>query len=217
MNIIGFLARQNVEFDRAVERVVDVKAMLAQARQRNYDLTTAVSVLTTGDYDALPTSLSDPYKEQLRLADQDVLDVLEDMNQAIRWRLACIESVPRPMRDYTIADGRATFTVADSWQAVMTYGGDAEDDNTQWYLLDLTFLFRVKDARGGQSHFDWYRTSANRKCSFRTDSNRTNEGAHHRALQPRARPCRFRHQCSSRASVSLSSSVFSLWSLTGKH
>lgn len=174
-NIIGFLGRQNLEFDRAVQNIAAVKSMLAGARQRNYDLVTAVSVLTTGDYTALPASLSDPYKGVQTLSNDDALAILNDMNIAIKWRLACIESVPRAMRSYTIGgcrshacsklkesrtdarwllspdDGRATFRIDGMWEAAFTYGGDQDDENTQWYLLDLKFLFQVKDARGKYS------------------------------------------------------------------
>lgn len=49
------------------------------------------------------------------------------------------------------ADGRATFRVEGMWEASLTYGGDNDDADAQWYLLSLKFLFRVRDALGGEA------------------------------------------------------------------
>jgi hypothetical protein len=35
------------------------------------------------------------------------------------------------------------------WEGTLTYGGANDDPTAEWYLLSLTFLFRVRDARGG--------------------------------------------------------------------
>ncbi|KAL8292356.1 hypothetical protein RQP46_001822 [Phenoliferia psychrophenolica] len=148
MNIIGFLARQNFEFDHTVDSLTEVKTMLAGARVRNYDLPTAITVLTTGTYTGLPSILADSFAQPTTLPDEVVLRTLQELDDVLRWRLSCVEVVPRQMRRYWIADGRVTFHVAGLWEASLTYGGASEDETAEWYLLSVKFLFRVKDARG---------------------------------------------------------------------
>ncbi|KAK4703340.1 mediator of RNA polymerase II transcription subunit 14, partial [Phenoliferia sp. Uapishka_3] len=149
MNIIGFLGRQNLEFDRAVNSLTEVKTMLAGARIRNYDLPTAITVLTTGTYTGLPSIFSESFAQPLTLPDEVVLRTLEELDDVLRWRLNCVEVVPRKMRSYRIGDGRVTFRVEGMWEASLTYGGESEDEAAEWYLLSVKFLFNVKDVRGG--------------------------------------------------------------------
>ncbi|KAM0789552.1 hypothetical protein ACM66B_000363 [Microbotryomycetes sp. NB124-2] len=151
MDIVGFLARQNYEFDHSVSSLTEIKQMLAGARVRNYDIPTALSVLTTGTYTRLPSAIKEGFLAPERLSDSDVLDTLSQMDDVLRWRLACVESLPIQMRQYSIHDGRATFRVNNLWEADFTYGGDSDSTTAQWYLLSLKFLFRVKDARGAWS------------------------------------------------------------------
>ncbi|KAK4054165.1 mediator complex subunit [Microbotryomycetes sp. JL201] len=151
MDIVGFLARQNFEFDNAVTSLTEIKSMLAGARVRNYDIPTALSVLTTGTYTRLPSAIKEGFLAPEKLNDQDVLDTLAQVDDVLRWRLACVESLPIQMRRYRIHDGRATFRVNNLWEADFTYGGDSGSETGQWYLLSLKFLFRVSDARGAWS------------------------------------------------------------------
>ena len=68
------------------------------------------------------------------------------------------EHVPEPMTrvPWRIGDGRVVFTVPGMWEATLTYGGGPEEDDegqeqAEWFLLGVTFLFRVADARGCES------------------------------------------------------------------
>jgi hypothetical protein len=144
---------------------------MIEDRVRNSDLPTAITVLTTGDYSGLPTCIDDAFSRSEPLADEIVLKTLEEMNDVLRYRLALLEKLPRKMRAYRIgtsvalsesltgsadgeiyiiADGRVTFKMEGMWEADMTYGGDNEDINAQWYLLSIKFLFRVMDSQGGK-------------------------------------------------------------------
>ncbi|TNY21035.1 mediator of RNA polymerase II transcription subunit 14 [Rhodotorula diobovata] len=158
MNLVGFLSRQNHAVDSSVAALADTATMLAAARVRNYDLATALDVLTLGTYPSLPASLSDRFHAGAAapLSDDQVLDTLRDVDDVLRWRLVMRrEHVPEPMTrvPWRIGDGRVVFTVPGMWEATLTYGGGPEEDDegqeqAEWFLLGVTFLFRVADARG---------------------------------------------------------------------
>lgn len=161
MNLVGFLSRQNHAVDSSVAALADTATMLAAARVRNYDLATALDVLTLGTYPSLPASLSDRFHAGAAapLSDDQVLDTLRDVDDVLRWRLVMRrEHVPEPMTrvPWRIGDGRVVFTVPGMWEATLTYGGGPEEDDegqeqAEWFLLGVTFLFRVADARGCES------------------------------------------------------------------
>ena len=133
-----------------------IKSMVASLRRsrsfdrvRNYDLPTAITVLTTGTYPDLPSILQEQFVQPALLPDALVLKTLAQMDEVLRYRLAMVEKLHRKMKGYRIADGRATFRSEGMWEASFAYGGD-NDEEAEWYLLSVTFLFRVSEASGGQ-------------------------------------------------------------------
>lgn len=123
---------------------------LAPSRVRNYDLPTSLSVLRTGTYTRLPSVIREGFSQPEKLDDETVLRTLSELDGVLRWRLACVERIPSKMSKYWIADGRAWFRVEGMWEASFTYGGAEAEEEGEWYLLSLKFLFRVRDARGGE-------------------------------------------------------------------
>ncbi|GAA5826413.1 hypothetical protein JCM11251_002355 [Rhodosporidiobolus azoricus] len=178
MNIIGFLSSQNHLLTSTISSLTETSSLLPGARVRNYDLSTSLSVLTTGSYPALPSVVREEFANQGKMRDEEVLGVMKDVDEALRWRLVMgKEWVPRGMKQaaWRIADGRVTFSVPGLWEASFTYSGDGSSDSegeegdgdageggkpqedssgaatevpAEWFLLSLRFLFRVKDARG---------------------------------------------------------------------
>ncbi|KAI5477894.1 Mediator complex, subunit Med14 [Pseudohyphozyma bogoriensis] len=155
MNIIGFLGRQNFAFDSTIASLTDAKSSLSSARVRNYDIPTALSVLTSGTYTRLPGVLEEEFGRDKALSDEEALKVLGETDEVLRWRLGVKEVLPRGMRDYWIADGRATFVVSGVWEASFTYASNTtsqvstdDEEEGEWFLLSLRFLFKVMDARG---------------------------------------------------------------------
>lgn len=167
MNLVGFLSRQNHAVDHAVHSLEHAATQLAAARLRNYDLDSALAVLTSGTYRALPLALSHPFTASGPLTDTEVVDTLHDVDNVLRWRLVIgLDHVPLAMRrvPWRVADGRVVFTVPGLWEAAFTYGGAADDpdeddpdarahETAEWFLLRVKFLFRVRDARGSASPF----------------------------------------------------------------
>lgn len=163
-------------------------------RVRNYDLPTSLSVLRTGTYTRLPAVIREGFSQPEKLDDETVFRTLAELDNVLRWRLACVERIPSKMSQYWIADGRAWFRVEGMWEASFTYGGGEAEETAEWYLLSLKFLFRVGDARGGELPgptrcIEWQLTSfllLLLRFSLVLDADGANEGAHYRALQSRA-------------------------------
>lgn len=120
--------------DEAIRELQQTRAMLAGARVRNYDLVTAVDVLTLGTYTRLPSSIREEMATDERLANAEVLRTLHQLNAVIRYRLAVEDVLPPALHEYTVADGRATFR-AGAYEAAVTLGGQNEDD--RWFLLSV--------------------------------------------------------------------------------
>ncbi|BGP32759.1 mediator complex subunit [Rhodotorula toruloides] len=163
MNIVGFLSMQNHTLESTITSLTETRTMLSGARVRNYDLSTALAVLSTGTYTGLPASMREGFEEGAeKMGDEEVIDTLREVDEVIRWRLVTgKEYVPEEMRRriWRVGDGRVVFGVEGLWEASFTYGGGKEDprededderaeEGAEWFLLGVKFLFRVKDARG---------------------------------------------------------------------
>lgn len=101
MSIVGFLQRQNSQFERTVNILRSSKENFHSARMRNYDLPTALQVLTTG-YPTLPGRLIEEFESKPKLTDSEVIKIMKDLNDLIRYRLASHEVLPKEFRSYRI-------------------------------------------------------------------------------------------------------------------
>ncbi|GAA6010337.1 hypothetical protein JCM11491_006274 [Sporobolomyces phaffii] len=165
INIIGFLSNQNHQLDASITRLAETVEGLKGARVRNYDLETSLDVLQKGTYDGLPSGIREAFEGQEKLQDDQVLDTMRECEHVMRWRLKMgKEELPKLMSDnYRIADGRVTFRIEGLWEASFVYSGTetqdppneddstsiSDEDQSEWYLLGIKFLFTVKDERGG--------------------------------------------------------------------
>ncbi|PLW17180.1 hypothetical protein PCANC_08220 [Puccinia coronata f. sp. avenae] len=145
MSIVGFLQRQNNQFKRNVNILKASKENFHSARMRNYDLPTALQVLTNG-YPTLPGRLIDQFDSKPKLSDSQVIKIMQDLNELIRYRLASREIIPKDFRSYQIYDGRVAFRIDRMFECSLTLGGGELD--SQWYLLHVEFLFKVTGPRG---------------------------------------------------------------------
>ncbi|KAA1089323.1 mediator complex subunit [Puccinia graminis f. sp. tritici] len=145
MSIVAFLQRQNSQFERNVNILKASKESFHSARMRNYDLATALQVLTNG-YPTLPGRLIDQFDSKPKLSDSEVIKIMQDLNELIRYRLASCEVIPKEFRSYRIYDGRVVFKISRMFECSLTLGGGELD--SQWYLLHVEFLFRVTGPRG---------------------------------------------------------------------
>ncbi|PWW75148.1 MED14-domain-containing protein [Tuber magnatum] len=131
-----FLDTRQEIFHKVVWNLYEVRRKMSYARIPNPDLDTAVRVLSTGRAN---TAMTRRYVPRKKLTSKETLKVLRDLNTLLSLRLALHEKLPTYFRDYTIASGRATFTVADEFEADLCIGD--EDPKSQLYLVDFRFIF----------------------------------------------------------------------------
>ena len=102
----------------------------------NPDLETALAVLSGGDVPWIPHF---GFREQKKLDAEEVLRVLLRMNTIINLRLVLHEVLIPQLRDYRVADGRATFTFPQEFELDVYVA--SEDPEQPWFFLDVRFLF----------------------------------------------------------------------------
>ncbi|KAI8083090.1 mediator complex subunit MED14-domain-containing protein [Halteromyces radiatus] len=146
MNIMAFLANQNKTFQDTVDFLHKIHIELPAARVRNFDILTAVDVLTTGTYQRMPTKIEDMLPPK-PLTDQQVLETFEKMNDEIRIRMLTKEVLPSPMQQYRIENGRVYFCVENEFEVSLTLMGNSDD--RKWWIISLDVL--VQPSSGGSA------------------------------------------------------------------
>lgn len=121
---MAYLANQNKIFQDTVDYLHKIQSGLPAARLRNFDIPTAVDVLTTGTYQQMPTKIKVNYpslnifflclntllfffQDMLTptpLTDAEVLETFQNMNDVIRMRMITTEVLPSPMQKYRIGN-----------------------------------------------------------------------------------------------------------------
>jgi mediator of RNA polymerase II transcription subunit 14 len=102
----------------------------------NPDIETALAVLSNGDVPWIPHF---GYREQKTLSAEEVLKVLRQMNTMINLRIVLHEELIPQLRDYRVANGRATFTFPQEFELDVYRA--SEDPEQPWFFLDVRFLF----------------------------------------------------------------------------
>ncbi|KAI7880178.1 MED14-domain-containing protein [Lichtheimia hyalospora FSU 10163] len=133
-NIMAFLANQNQFFYDATRFLNKIHVELPRARIRNFDIPTAVDVLTTGSYQRMPSKFKDMVPPS-PLSDEEVLETFRKMNDVIRMRMLTTEILPSPMQHYRIESGRITFTIENEFQVSLTLMGPPSEQ--RWWIVSL--------------------------------------------------------------------------------
>ncbi|ORX58215.1 MED14-domain-containing protein [Hesseltinella vesiculosa] len=137
MNIMAYLANQNRMFQESVDYLHKIHAELPGARVRNFDILTAVDVLTTGTYQRMPTKIQDMLPPP-PLTDEQVLETFDKMNDELRLRMLTKEALPVTMKNYRIENGRIYFHVNNEFEVSMTLMGNV--DQRKWWIVSLDIL-----------------------------------------------------------------------------
>ncbi|KAI8329293.1 mediator complex subunit MED14-domain-containing protein [Chlamydoabsidia padenii] len=138
-NVMSFLANQNRMFQETVDWLHRIHVDLPGTRVRNFDILTAVDVLSTGTYQKMPTKIEDMLPPTL-LTDRQVLETFEKMNDDIRVRMLTKEVLPSTMQKYRIENGRVYFCVENEFEVALTLMGNSND--RKWWIVSLDILIR---------------------------------------------------------------------------
>jgi hypothetical protein len=68
-----------------------------------------------------------------RITPKTALSTIKSLNTLLHLRLTLHEVIPLPMSNYTIADGKVTFTVPNEWQLTVTIS----EEFGQWWFVDF--------------------------------------------------------------------------------
>ncbi|KAG0228667.1 mediator complex subunit [Actinomortierella wolfii] len=140
-NIIGFLQQENEHFTRAVGGIFETYKTFGQARVRNYDIPTAVDVLTTGTYQRLPSIIKTQFIPPETPTPRETAASLEKLDDVMRMRLLCEELVP-PGMTYTVANGKAKFRVENEFEVSLTVQGPGSPQQVPWHIVALKILVK---------------------------------------------------------------------------
>jgi mediator of RNA polymerase II transcription subunit 14 len=146
IDLMFWVNERDQAMETAAEGLGQLKLSLHEFKMRNPDIKTSLEILSTGKALWIPDFNLLPFK---KLTPQTMLNTLKEMDSLLSFRLTLHEEIPSHLRDWTIANGRATFSFPKEFEFDLSIG--SEDPAKQLYFLDLRFLFspvpRLKDGR----------------------------------------------------------------------
>ncbi|KAL9597382.1 MAG: hypothetical protein Q9219_005191 [cf. Caloplaca sp. 3 TL-2023] len=142
-----WLENQRRLYDDACDWMGELKRIMQSERMPNPDLRTALEALSLGKAPGLPDL---GYLPPQPLSPQQLFKVLRRINTQLSLRLHLHETIPPAFRDYSVANGRATFRVPDEFEVDLSIAND--DPSSQLYLIDFRLLFFPTLAKLPQGH-----------------------------------------------------------------
>lgn len=101
-NLVAHINDHFTQTDVAITALSETRSILANARLRNYDLVTAIEVLGTGAPQRIPPILKSAIHSTKPFSNVETIQLVQELDEAIRQRLACEEILPLAMTSYTI-------------------------------------------------------------------------------------------------------------------
>ena len=120
----------------AMRYIGDTKHATVSAKMPNPNIEGAMELLATGKSSKWPDLAWIPPK---KLSAKQLTRTIQDMNVTLATRLSLHEELPPNFRDYTIENGRTTFHVSGEFEVDLSVAD--EDPNSQFYMIDLRFMF----------------------------------------------------------------------------
>ena len=124
----------------AAAAIWQTKMNMIPAKMPQPNIAGAMEVLSTGKASSMPDLGYIPPK---RLTAKQLLRTLQDLNVALATRLTLHEDIPPYFQNFSVANGRVTFSVADEFEVDLAVAD--EDPATPFYFIDLRFLFSPTD------------------------------------------------------------------------
>ncbi|KAI9701888.1 MAG: mediator complex subunit [Candelina mexicana] len=131
-----WLDNQRYQYNDAGTWLGEMKRNLAPARVPNPDLRTSLEILSTGNASWLPDL---GYLPPEPLGPHQILKTLRNINTLLSIRLNLHENLPPHFSTFSIASGRATFSVPKEFEVDLSIAD--EDPSSQLYFIDFRFLF----------------------------------------------------------------------------
>uniref|UniRef100_A0A0K2TAA1 Mediator of RNA polymerase II transcription subunit 14 n=1 Tax=Lepeophtheirus salmonis TaxID=72036 RepID=A0A0K2TAA1_LEPSM len=148
-SIINYLERQARIFSETADSMAKIaRDSLPRATLPNFNLPSAVEILTTGSYSRVPRIIRDKIVAPEPISCMDKKKTLLKLNQVIEHRLVT-SNLPLQMRHLHIADGRVTFMVHNEFKASLTLIG--EGPSVPWRLLNVQILVEDRDTGEGKA------------------------------------------------------------------
>ncbi|TID13997.1 MED14-domain-containing protein [Venturia nashicola] len=123
-------------YDNAGKELAVMKRALQPLKIRSPDMETALAVLSTGK---VPWMTDIGFLPSPPLKARRMLKVLHTLDTMLNIRLVVHENLIPQLRNYRIANGRATFSFASEFELDVYITG--EDSALPFYFLDVRFLF----------------------------------------------------------------------------
>ena len=139
IDLQAHITERRFYYDMAFHEMSELKRGLVHAKVPNPDFKTAVEVLSTGKASWMPDL---GYIEPPKLTAKELLRSLQNLNTLLSERLNLhdYDKIPYHFRNYTIKNGRVTFTVEDEFEVDLTIAD--EDPEKQFWFIDFRFLFK---------------------------------------------------------------------------
>lgn len=113
---------------------------------------TALSLLTTGTYNRLPTDITESFVPRPILTNASVLDTLRRLDAHILYRLRCVDYVPPDIRIDKIQDGRAYVTGGNGqWHAELSLTGFGTGMQGRYWLTGIEWGWSAAGKEGKHS------------------------------------------------------------------
>ena len=124
------------EYKNCVSWIGELKRMLIPLRDPNPDIKTALEVLSLGKASWLSNLGYLPHET---LSPHQLLNALRKINTLLSIRLNIQEDIPPVFRDFSIANGRATFRIPEEFEVDLSIA--QEEPSSQLYFIDFRFIF----------------------------------------------------------------------------
>ncbi|KAF2011795.1 MED14-domain-containing protein [Aaosphaeria arxii CBS 175.79] len=136
IDLFAWGKEQEMHMDMVDKQIEQFKIALSQARQYNPDIRTALQILSTGKAEWIPHL---GYVPPQPVSSSGALKLLRHLNTTASIRLNVYDQVPRPLKNWHVANGRAVFTVSSEFEMeLLTF---TEETTEQWHFIDLRLLF----------------------------------------------------------------------------
>jgi mediator of RNA polymerase II transcription subunit 14 len=128
--------KQNFAHGNSTQSIANTKNNMIAAKMPNPNIEGAMEVLATAKASWVPHLGYIPPK---RLTAKQLLKTLRNMNVILATRLNLHDDLPPHFTRFSIADGRATFTVKDEFEVDLSVAD--EDPATPFYFIDIRLSF----------------------------------------------------------------------------